>query len=147
LSVGADYKLTDAFSAQLSYTSYFDKNVNWGNNIYSQERTIDGNSWELALGLQYSLSDNFAVSIGALRMGTGASEQYQSDFSYSNSTYTGALGVEWKLSDNITLDLGFMATNYESVDKGFTSENFGSYSENYDKATYGFAFGIAYSIF
>lgn len=142
LAIGANYKISDAFSAQLSYNTYFDKNVNWGQNMYGQEKTIDGNTWEVALGVQYNISDNFAVSLGAMRSRTNVSEQYQSDFSYSNPSYSGGLGFEWKLSEALTLDAGFMATNYESQDKSF-----GDYSENYDKASYVFALGISYSIF
>ena len=142
LAAGVEYKFSDKFDASVSYNTYFDKDVDWGKNIIQQDRTIESNYWELALGLQFHLSDVFTLSTGFLRSHTGVTEQYNSDFSFSNSSYTGGIGIEWKASDKLTLDAGFMATNYESVDK-----DFGTYTENYDKATYGFAIGVSYSIF
>lgn len=142
LSAGIDYKFCKAFSAQLSYTNYFDKAVNWGNNIYDQERVIDNNLWELALGLQYDISDKFAVSIGGLKSQTGVSEQYQSDFSYSNSSTSGAFGFQWKATKALTLDAGMLYTTYKDEDKSF-----GTYSETYDKENIVFAVGLSYSIF
>lgn len=142
LSLGVDNKFSDAFSAQLSFTSYFDKGVNWGGNVYQQERTIDKNSWELALGLQYNISDNFAVSIGGMQSTSGVSEQYQSDFSYSNSSNTGGLGFQWKVTDALTLDAGMLYTVYKDATKTFEG-----YSETYDKENIGFAIGLSYSIF
>lgn len=142
LTAGVEYKFSDKFDASVSYNTYFDKDVDWGNNTLGQERTIDNNYWELALGLQYHISDVFTISAGGMRSKTGVSEQYNSDFSYSNSSITGAVGFEWKASDRLTLDAGVMVTNYESTDK-----NFGTYTENYDKETLGFAVGVSYSIF
>ena len=43
LAAGAEYKVSDALKVSGSYTLYFDKNVNWGKNIYLQDRTIDKN--------------------------------------------------------------------------------------------------------
>ncbi len=146
-TAGVDYKFSDKFDAALSYNTYFDKDVDWGNNIYGQERTMDHNYWEIAVGVQYHISDAFTLSFGALRSNTGATEQYNSDFSYSNSSYTGAVGFEWKVTDQFTLDAGVLVTNYESVDKNFNSEVFGAYTENYDKANYVIAVGLSYSIF
>ncbi|KAF0235889.1 MAG: aromatic hydrocarbon degradation membrane [Prolixibacteraceae bacterium] len=142
LNLGIENKFSDAFSAQLSLNTFFDKGVNWGGNVYGQERTIDKNSWELSLGLQYNISDNFAVSIGGMQSTSGVSEQYQSDFSYSNSSNTGGFGFEWKVSDALTLDAGMLYTIYKDETKQFEG-----YSETYDKENIGFAIGLSYSIF
>jgi long-subunit fatty acid transport protein len=142
LSAGIDYKFTKKFSSQISYINYFDKGVNWGNNIYGQKRTIDHNLWEIAIGFQYDISDKFAVSLGGLRSTTGVSEQYQSDFSYSNSSLTGGFGFQWKLSEKLTLDAGMLYTTYDDFDKSF-----GTYSETYDKKNIVYAVGLSYSIF
>jgi long-chain fatty acid transport protein len=122
--------------------NYFDKGVNWGVNVYGQQRTIHNNSWELSLGLEYKLADNFTVSIGGMQSTMGISEQYQSDFSYSNSSNTGGLGFQWKLNKALTLDAGMLYTVYKDETKKFQG-----YSETYDKENIGFALGITYSIF
>ncbi len=142
LNIGIENKFSDAFSAQLSLNTFFDKGVNWGGNVYGQERTIDKNSWELSLGLQYNITDNFAVSIGGMHSTSGVSEQYQSDFSYSNSSNTGGFGFQWEVSKALTFDAGMLYTVYVDDTKQFEG-----YSETYDKENIGFAIGISYSIF
>jgi long-subunit fatty acid transport protein len=148
LSAGVDYRFGKKMNAQLSYTNYFDKGVDWGYNINKDsqgnpvKRTIDHNLWEIALGLQYDISEKFAVSVGGSKSQTGVSEQYQSDFSYSNSSMTGAFGFQWKLNKALTLDAGMLYTVYDDAKKSF-----GTYSETYDKVNSGFAIGLSYSIF
>jgi long-subunit fatty acid transport protein len=142
LAIGADYKVTDKLKASLSYNLYFDKNVDWGLNIYDQQRTIDKNYVEIALGAEYAVTNKLTLSAGAMSSNMGVNEDYQSDFSYSNDSYTGALGFSYKLSEKLVLDAGFMYTAYAKDEK-----DFGAYKESYDKRTVVGAIGIAYTIF
>lgn len=142
IAVGAEYKFSPKFLTSLSYNLYLDKGVDWGNNIYGQLRTIDKNSWEVALGFQYNLSEKFALSLGGMQSNSGVSEQYQSDFSYSNSSNSGALGFEWKIMEKMTLDAGMIYTIYKEANKKFQT-----YSETYDKTNIAFGIGIGYSLF
>ncbi len=145
---GADYKITDKLKASGSVNIYLDKNVNWGKNIYMEDRTIDKNYVELAFGLEYHLTDNFALSAGYINSDMGVSEAYQSDFSYSNDSYTAGLGFQWNLSKKLVLDAGMMLTTYADETKSFTEPApFNTYSETYGKDTFAFAFGIGYKIF
>lgn len=159
ISVGADYKLTDALKISGSFTSYMDKWVGWGNNVYGQHRSIDKNYMELAFGAEYQLNKKFAISAGYLNSNTGVSEAYQSDFSYANDSYTAGLGFQWNINEKLVLDAGMMLTTYKDFTKTFDSTgqydtsntalitNFGSYKETYGKDTFTFAFGIGYKIF
>lgn len=142
VTAGLDYKVTDRFLTSLSFNTYLDKGVDWGSNIYGEKRDIDKNSWELALGLQYHLFDNFALSIGGMQSTTGVSQQYQSDFSYSNTSNTGSFGFQWNISESLTFDAGVLYTVYKDYDKAFKG-----YKETYDKENFVFGFGLAYSIF
>jgi long-subunit fatty acid transport protein len=158
ISGGADYKVTDALKVSASFTSYMDKWVGWGNNVYGQHRSIDKNYLELALGLEYKVTDNFAVSAGYLNSNTGVSKAYQSDFSYSNDSYTGGLGFQWNINERLVLDAGAMLTTYKDETKTFDNtgkynqdntdliNNFGPYSETYGKDTFTFAMGVGYKI-
>ena len=148
ITAGADYQLTNKLKASGSFNLYFDKNVNWGKNIYLQEKTIDKNYVEFGLGLQYQLTNVFAVSAGYMNSNTGVSEQYQSDFSNSNDSYTVGTGFQWNMNKRLVLDAGLMLTTYKDFDKTFTeSQPFGTYVETYGKNTFTFAFGIGYKIF
>ncbi len=153
ISVGADYMLTNALKISGSFTEYMDKWVGWGNNVYGQHRSIDKNYVELALGLEYHLNKNFAISAGYLNSNMGVSEAYQSDFSYANDSYTTGLGFQWNINSKLVLDAGLMLTTYKDYTKTFDSSfdplasAFGSYKETYGKDTFTFAFGIGYKIF
>lgn len=148
VSGGVDYKILGNLKVSASFNLYLDKMVNWGKNVYLQLRTIDKNSKELAFGLQYNLTKNFALSAGYLNSDTGVSEQYQSDFSYSNDSYTTGLGLQWNMNKRLVFDAGMMLTTYKNSTKTFIeAAPVGTYTETYGKDTFAFAFGIGYKIF
>jgi long-chain fatty acid transport protein len=143
-SAGADYKLTRKLDLSLSFNSYHDKGVNWGTNIYGEQRTIGYNTWEVAVGGQYQLTKKFALSMGYLHTEMGITKQYQSDFSYINCGDTFGGGFEWKPTSRFTVDAGMLCTWYEDAQKQFTDPTFGSYPETYKKHNLGFALGLGY---
>jgi len=157
LAVGVGYQPSKFLEAQLSYNMYFDKNVDWGKNVrevvYKRDvkREIDKNMWELALGLQLNLTDKFALSVGGLTTNPGIADNYQSDFSYSNPSYTLAAGFQWKIIDGLAFDAGFMNVFYKDAEVTFSDPdltvNNGRYNEVLGKTTMGFGFGLTYSIF
>jgi long-chain fatty acid transport protein len=172
IAAGIGYTPVKWLETQLSFNYYLDKGVNWGNNIResgAHERTtprkINKNYYELGLGLQFNLTDNFAVSIGGLISQPGVADSYQSDFSYTNPSKTIAGGVQWKVTDRLTFDAGFMNTFYKDVTITYADSKLqgyyvkyptvyntpayvqGKYSDTLGKTTMGFAFGLSYSIF
>ena len=159
LAVGVGYDSGKLLEGQLSYTLYFDKGVDWGNNVRDlaiwkdvdptqiRKRTIDKNYFELALGLQFNLSDKFAFSIGGMRSAAGIADDYESDFSFANPSYTGAFGFMWKMTDRLTLDAGFSNTFYQDKEVTFTDPDVPDYKEIYGKTTTNYAIGLSYSIF
>jgi opacity protein-like surface antigen len=158
LGIGAGYN-AGLVEAQLSYTMYFNKGVNWGANTRDlaiwkdvddtkiRTREIDKNGMELGLGLQFNVSENFAFSLGGLYGDMGIADSYQSDFRYSNPSVTGGAGIAWKLTDLLTLDAGFSNTFYKDQTVSFTDPDVGTYKETLTKTTMNFAIGISYSIF
>jgi long-chain fatty acid transport protein len=158
LAAGVGYQ-TELIEAQLSYNMYFNKGVGWGPNTRDlsiwkdrdpsqiRERKIDNNGMEIALGAQFNVLDNFAFSLGGMYGNQGIAESYQSDFSYSNPSFTAGAGIEWKLTDALTLDAGFSNTFYQDQTVTFDDPDLGLYTENYNKTTMNFAVGLSYSIF
>ncbi len=163
LSVGVGYKGLDWLEAQLSYTGYFNKGVSWGGNTRDMAiwkssdpskirvREIEKMGYELGLGLQFNLTENFALSVGGLYGDMGVADSYQSDFSYSNPSTTVGAGIMWKLGERLTLDAGFSDTFYKDQTVTYTGDpdlggNF-SYKDTYGKTTLDFAIGLSYSIF
>lgn len=148
LAVGLGYKPADWLETQLSYNLYFDKNVGWGKNVRSGVvREIDKNYYELALGLQFNLSETFSLSVGGWTSQPGIADSYQSDFSYSNPSYTLGGGLQWKFAERFALDAGVMNTFYKDQTVSFTDPDVGDYNETLGKTTLVLAVGLTYSIF
>ena len=143
-SMGVDYKMTPKFDLSMSFNSYNDKGVEWGNNIYGEHRTMATNGWEVAFGGQYQLLKKFAVSAGYLHTEMGCTKQFQSDFSYYNSGDSFGGGFEWKPMARFTVDAGMIYTAYQDEQKSFTDPTFGAYSETYKKHNIGFALSLGY---
>ncbi len=158
LGIGFGYKGLDWLEAQISYTHYFNKNVDWGMNVrdLSSWQDVDptkirrresNNGYEIGLGLQFNLSDNFAVSVGGLYGDMGVLPSYQSDFSYSNPSFTPGAGIMWKITDKVTLDAGVSNTFYQDQTVNFADPVVPSYVDVYGKTTLSFAAGLSFSIF
>jgi long-subunit fatty acid transport protein len=158
LGIGVGYKGLDWLEAQVSYTHYFNKYVYWGTNVrdMSSWQSVDpskirqresNNGYEIGLGLQFNLSDNFAVSIGGLYGDMGVLPSYQSDFSYSNPSFTPGAGIMWKITDKVTFDAGVSNTFYQDQTVNFSDPLVASYNDVYGKTTLSFAAGLSFSIF
>jgi long-subunit fatty acid transport protein len=159
LGIGLGYKGLDKLQVQASYTYYFNKNVNWGSNVRDlsswksvdptkiRTREIENNGYEIGLGLQFNLTDNFAISAGGLMGDMGVAPSYQSDFSYSNPSTTVGGGIMWKITEKMTLDAGVSNTFYKDQTVNFTDPVVSSYDDVYGKTALTFAAGLSYSIF
>jgi long-chain fatty acid transport protein len=158
LGIGVGYKGLDWIEAQVSYTHYFNKYVGWGGNVrdMSSWKNVDpskirqresNNGYEIGLGLQFNLSDNFAVSVGGLYGDMGVLPSYQSDFSYSNPSFTPGAGIMWKITEKVTLDAGVSNTFYQDQTVNFADPVVPTYDDVYGKTTLSFAAGLSFSIF
>jgi len=113
LTIGASYKLMKGLSVAAGFHYYFDKNANWD----GMQDSLDGNSLEFGVGLEYLLTDQITVSCGYLGFRTGAGQKYQTDMGYSQNTKGVALGGKYKLMDQLDVNLGFLYTVYTDVTK------------------------------
>lgn len=154
-AAGVGYRGLDWLEAQLSYNMYFDKGVDYRNNVRylvttpanPVKREIEHNHFEVSLGLQFNLSDKFAISVGGLRSQNGVAPSYQSDFSFSNSANAIGGGIMWKITEKLVLDAGISNIFYEDDTVDFMDPDVGAYDENFDKTTLNLAVGLSYSIF
>ena len=150
LSIGASYPITKKLSASLGFNYYFDKSADYGKkdtlgNYVSNESVIDKNYFELALGLEYNITDKFLVSAGYLRAQTGVSESYQNDMSYSLTSNTVGFGGQYQISPAIALNLGSLFTFYKDDSKSFNHKLGTTYvpvNETYSKSNWLLAIGL-----
>ncbi len=148
LSVGIGFRGVDKLEMQLSFNTYFNNGVDWGYNVRDKShREMDGTAFDVALGLQYNITDKFAFSVGGLYADMGVADSYQSDFSYSLPSFTPAAGIEWALGERVILDAGVSNTFYFDQEVTFKDPDVGDYKETYGKSTFVVAVGLSYSIF
>ncbi|MBK8951494.1 MAG: hypothetical protein IPM85_03285 [Chitinophagaceae bacterium] len=156
LSVGVGYKTTK-LEGQLSYTMYFDKNVDWGPNeryrvVYGRTnplvpvRDINNNGYEIGLGLQLNLKDNLSISVGGVQTKMNVGKNFQSDFFYVNPALTVGGGIKYKIDKQFVLDAGFSNTFFKKQNVSFRNYSEGHYIDTYEKTAMGFGIGLLYNI-
>jgi long-chain fatty acid transport protein len=146
-TAGVDYKLLNNLKISGSFNHYFDQSAN----MEGKEDEIDKNLYELALGMEYQLTEKTAVSAGIMHSETGVGQGYQTDISYSLSSNTVGFGMQFHINERFDLDLGGLFTVYKPSDKEITykngNKNLGTYKEIYSKTNLDFAIGLTYHLF
>lgn len=140
LAVGVDYRVVPDLKLSASLTHYFDKDANWD----GKEKFITDNLYELALGLEYDVTEKILVSGGFLYVQTGAGQGYQSDINYSLSSHSVGFGSKYKVSEKLSLNLGMLYTQYVEGTRMISYTNVGNAKETYKKSNMGFAIGFDY---
>lgn len=143
-SIGMDYRIVDPFKISIGYHTYFDKNVGWAK-PEGEASVIDKNFWELAIGFEYDINEDFLLSTGFLHAETGVNKNYQSNLTYSLSSNTVALGGAYKINDVFRLNLGGYYVMYNKADYNLTDGQFDlsiAYTETYEKSTFAIAVGV-----
>ena len=120
--VGLTYKPIEKLLVSTGFHYYLDKQADWA----GKQDSLDGNSFEFALGAEYSVTDKLAVSAGYLMTQTGATEGFQSDLSFSLPSNTFGGGIAYKIKPNIELNLAASYTMYAEGEKNYTHNFAGS---------------------
>ena len=140
LSIGASYKATEKLNLAAGYHLFLDTKANWD----GKEDLLSRNFIELAFGLEYALADNLLVSAGYIYAQTGATDEYETDLSYSLTSNTIGFGGKFKVNDNFSINLGLLYTSYTDGEKDIPAG--GAYlvpaTEGYDKDNTIFAIGV-----
>jgi len=145
LSIGASYQATEKLSLAGGYHKYFDTQVNWD----GREEFISKDFIEVAFGLEYAVAENLVVSAGYLYAVTGATDEYETDMSFSLNAHSLAFGGKFAVNENFDINLGVMFVSYFENEKLIRTG--GSYmmnaNETYDKSNVMFAIGADLKIF
>lgn len=170
LSVGVGYQITEVFYATVGLHYYWDEAVDYGKNGWVEgsgnglpgdagympptydrgdnKDWVDGNAYEIALGLQYDVSEKISLSGGFLRSQTSPAIDYQSGLSYSLSSSTFSFGAIGHISERFDIDLGMLYTSYDPYEKSgdyiLSGVPIGGFKETYDKSNIVFSIGATY---
>jgi long-chain fatty acid transport protein len=142
LSIGANYGITPGLRATASFDYFFDTAADRN----GLQDLINSNTWDLAFGLEYDISDFLVVSAGYLMTRVDVMDDYQEDLGFDLSADTIAGGFRLKLSPKLDIDLGLMNVTYKDYSKNIAyvsgSTQLGSYKETYSQKTFAFAIGL-----
>ncbi len=145
LALGAEYLLSPKFRISGSYTLFMEQETNWED----REKLLDGNSYDLAFGLEYDVSNALTLSTGYIYTKSGAGANYQTDLSFDLGANTFGVGARLRLSPHIDIDIGGIYVAYTD----FTKKNIAApspllpaYTETYKQSTYGFALGLNFHL-
>lgn len=146
-AIGAAYDVTDKLKVSAGLHLYMDKSAEYGKKINGEyvknDKVMDKNSNEFALGLEYALNDKWLVSLGYLGTRTGVMELYQSDLSHSLNTNTFGGGLQYKFNEKIAINLGAMNTAYQEGKRDFAAAApYPAYTETYNRHTFTAAVGL-----
>ncbi len=108
LGIGVSYLALPSLNIAFDYNMYFNEDVNWD----GDEANVENGS-EIAVGVEFALTESLLLSGGYLMATSGAKEAYQSDLSYSLNSNTFGLGAKYSLNPSMALSLGFSNTSYE----------------------------------
>jgi len=147
LAVGVEFRPIDKFLVTGSYNYYFDQAVDYDGSADKDIDMIDKNNSELALGLEYGLTDNLRASAGWLVTFSGVNLNYQDELSYSLNTNSIGAGFGYSISKMVDINLGGMYTMYKEGMKTYTRNMTGSgtaktLTETYNKDTWVVAIGV-----
>ncbi len=142
LSFGLEYSLLPELRLMISSHMFFDKNANWE----GREKLVDSNSYDIAAGLEYDITNTILISAGYLYSKLGLSEDYQNDLSYDLDSNSFGFGGRVKLTPTLDLDLGFIYSDSKDDSKEILYPGFGSsFTETYKKSTWAFSVGLGYT--
>lgn len=156
LTIGASYKVMPDLSVACGFHYFFEKDIKWDakeikNPDGTTKSTIDNGTTEIALGLEYGLTEDVFISAGFLNTTHGVSKDYQSDMSFNISSNSVAFGGKWKILPTLDINLGVLFTFYNSETKDIPANPAANYyvasTEKYEKTNMCFGIGFDYYIF
>lgn len=130
LSAGVGYAIMPRLRAMLSFNYWFDKNMDWDGDPEDDAHVLnlDGDSWDLGVGIEYDLSEKFLVSAGYLHTQVSPGVDYQTDLRHELPGDTFAAGGRFMLSDNFYFNFGGAYSIYQEQTNApltFQRSNFG----------------------
>jgi long-subunit fatty acid transport protein len=115
LSVGATVRPFESLLIAGYYGYFMEKGANWD----GREEQLESNAWELALGLEYSISDNFLISGGWLMTQNGATPEYNTDLSHGLGSQGFNFGAAWNIIPSLQLNVGGQYVKYIDEENKF----------------------------
>ncbi len=120
LSIGVSYEILPTLRASLGYHHFFDKNAKMAND---KQKALKGGTNEYMAGIEWDVHRIVQVSAGMQRTKYGLGDNYQSDMSFSVSSYSFGFGAGFNVYKNLKLNVAYFWTDYEDYTKNMADYN------------------------
>lgn len=114
LTVGAQYSVIPELRISAGYHYFFDKDAKMANN---KQRYLKHGTHEFLAGVEWDILKWMIVSLGGQRTDYGLGDGYQSDMSFSVSSYSVGGGFAFLIKENIKLNVAYFQTIYDDYTK------------------------------
>lgn len=114
LTVGASYEILPVLRVSAGYHQFFDKDAKMAND---KQKYIDHGSNEYLGGVEWDITRIIQVSGGFQRTVSGVTDNYQSDMSYSLSSWSFGVGAGVNITQKLKLNLAYFWTVYDDYTK------------------------------
>ena len=143
LAVGLEWKVLPDLTLKPSYSLYFEKDADWG----TQNDAVDGNSYELALAVQYDLNEICSLTAGYMFINVDMTPENYGIIEQMNpplDCHAAAIGTRLRLTDKFTMTLGLTGYFYVADSAPATTL---TPAVTYDKTLYQAGIGLQYRFF
>lgn len=120
LSIGVSYEILPTLRASIGYHHFFDTHAKMAN---SKEKYIDNGTNEYMGGIEWDINRIIQVSAGMQRTKYGIEDGYQSDMSFSVSSYSFGFGAGFNITERLKLNIAYFWTDYEDYTKNIANYN------------------------
>lgn len=120
LTVGAEYSVLPTVRASVGWNHFFDTHAKMANN---RQDYLSGGTNEYLAGLEWDITDRVLVSGGYQSTNYGVEDGYQTDMSFSLSSYSIGMGAAFKLSKSLKVNVAYFFTTYDDYTKKSTNYN------------------------
>jgi long-chain fatty acid transport protein len=140
LALGVEWKIHPKLTLKPSFSYFFEKDADWD----TQNDAVDGNSYEIAMAVQYDVNETWSLTAGYLYINVDMKPENFGIIEQMNpplDCHAVAVGAKYRMTEKLTLILGFSGYFYED-DTAPTTEK--SPEVTYDKTLYQGGIGIQY---
>jgi long-subunit fatty acid transport protein len=119
LSAGVSYEILPVLRASAGYHHFFDTHAK----MAGKQKHIDQGTNEYQAGLEWDITKAVQVSAGLQRTEYGVGDNFQSDMSFSISSYSYGLGAGFNVTPKLKVNVAYFWTDYDSYTKKSNNYN------------------------
>lgn len=130
LTIGVSYEILPVLRASVGYHHFFDTHAEMATvtdpstgELVGKQNYIGNGTNEYLAGLEWDVCDWAQVSAGMQRTKYGVKDNYQTDMSFSLSSYSYGFGAGFNVVKNLKLNIAYFWTNYDKYTKVMDNYN------------------------